>query len=116
MLAAVGLSWKDTKTRCPEGIVAACHNGSDSVTISGLYDDMCKFVEQLKSDNVFVRKVQGGEYPYHSHHMNAVAKELLDALNRVIQKPKQRSKKWISTSVPKSEWEEEKAKYASGVH
>lgn len=34
-MAAVGLSWEDAQRRCPEGVVAACHNGADSVTISG---------------------------------------------------------------------------------
>jgi fatty acid synthase len=35
LMAAVGLTWEEAKNRCPEGVVAACHNGQDSVTISG---------------------------------------------------------------------------------
>lgn len=34
-MAAVGLTWEQAQERCPEGVVAACHNGQDSVTISG---------------------------------------------------------------------------------
>lgn len=34
-MAAVGLSWEEAQKRCPEGVVPACHNGADSVTISG---------------------------------------------------------------------------------
>ena len=30
-----GLSWEECKRRCPPGIVPACHNSEDSVTISG---------------------------------------------------------------------------------
>lgn len=34
-MAAVGLSWEEAAKRCPEGVVPACHNGAESVTISG---------------------------------------------------------------------------------
>lgn len=34
-MAAVGLTWEQAHERCPEGVVPACHNGQDSVTISG---------------------------------------------------------------------------------
>jgi fatty acid synthase len=114
MLAAVGLTWEETKKRCPDGIVAACHNGMDSVTISGLYDNMVKFVEQLKSENIFAREVAGGDFPYHSPFMNIVAPQLLEALNKVIPKPKLRSDKWVSTSFPRESWGDKKALYASG--
>jgi len=115
MLAAVGLTWEETKKRCPDGIVAACHNGTDSVTISGLYDNMAKFVEQLKSENIFAREVAGGDFPYHSPFMNIVAPQLLEALNKVIPEPKLRSERWISTSFPRDQWWQPKAQYASGL-
>ncbi|ERE67869.1 fatty acid synthase [Cricetulus griseus] len=34
-MAAVGLSWEECKQRCPSGVVPACHNSEDTVTISG---------------------------------------------------------------------------------
>lgn len=34
-MAAVGLTWEEAKKRCPDGVVPACHNGQDSVTVSG---------------------------------------------------------------------------------
>jgi fatty acid synthase len=34
-MAAVGLTWEDAIKRCPKGVVPVCHNGLDSVTISG---------------------------------------------------------------------------------
>lgn len=37
-MAAVGLTWEEAQKRCPEGVVPACHNGKDSVTISGAAD------------------------------------------------------------------------------
>lgn len=39
-MAAVGLTWDETKKRCPVGVVPACHNGQDSVTISGDADQV----------------------------------------------------------------------------
>jgi fatty acid synthase len=113
MLAAVGLSWDETIKRCPEGIVAACHNGSDSVTISGLYDNMIKFIEQLRSENIFVRQVTGGDFPYHSPFMNTVSSQLLEALNKVIPEPKMISEKWVSTSFPEEKLKDVTAKFAS---
>jgi fatty acid synthase len=115
MLAAVGLSWEDTIRRCPDGIVAACHNGSDSVTISGLYDNMLKFIDQLKSENVFVRPVAGGDFPYHSPFMNLVAPQLLAQLNKIIPDPKMRSEKWVSTSTAEDKLNDVTAKFASGM-
>jgi fatty acid synthase len=49
LMAAVGLSWEEAKKRCPEGVVPACHNSEDSVTISGAYDATFKFLEHLCS-------------------------------------------------------------------
>ena len=115
MLAAVGLSWEETIRRCPDGIVAACHNGSDSVTISGLYDNMVKFIEQLRSENIFVRAVTGGDFPYHSPFMNMVAPQLLEALNKVLPEPKMRSEKWVSTSVSEDNTNSISSKFASGM-
>ena len=34
-MAAVGLTWEEAQAQCPEGVVPACHNAKDSVTISG---------------------------------------------------------------------------------
>lgn len=116
VLAAVGLSWEEAKKRCPPGIVPACHNGGDSVTISGLYDETKKFVQELTDQNVFARLVAGGEFPYHSPHMNAVAGQLVDALRKIIPNPQKRSSKWISTSYPKAKWDSEEASYASAEY
>lgn len=47
-------------------------------------DKTAHSAEQLKPDNVFVRTVTGGDFPYHSPSKNLVAPQLLEALNRVI--------------------------------
>lgn len=32
-MAAIGLSWEETQKRVPSDVIAACHNGADSVTV-----------------------------------------------------------------------------------
>lgn len=32
-MAAVGLTWEECAARCPPGVVPACHNAEDSVTV-----------------------------------------------------------------------------------
>ena len=44
-MAAIGLTWEDTKKRLPEGVVAACHNAHDSVTISGVWRGYSELLE-----------------------------------------------------------------------
>lgn len=43
-MAAVGLTWEEAQKRCPEGVVPACHNGHDSVTISGDADKVSYYL------------------------------------------------------------------------
>lgn len=47
-MAAVGLNWEDAKARCPPGVIAACHNGADSVTVSGTPEAVKKMQEELE--------------------------------------------------------------------
>jgi len=42
--------------------------------------------------------------PYHSSYLTSAKNQLLFNLNKVISQPKERSSKWISTSVPRTEW------------
>ncbi|CAL1537406.1 unnamed protein product [Lymnaea stagnalis] len=111
-MAAVGLSWEECKKLCPPGVVPACHNSVDTVTISGPFDVTTKFIEDLKAQGIFARDVNSSNVAYHSYYMNEIAPQLKSALEKVI-KPKKRSPKWISTSVPEARWGEELAKYSS---
>ncbi|KAL1414006.1 hypothetical protein MTO96_030746, partial [Rhipicephalus appendiculatus] len=64
----------------PPNVYPACYNAHDSVTVSGTAEAVEKMVEQLQTENIFARKV--------------------------IPQPKARTKRWISTSMPESRWEE----------
>ncbi|KAF3691435.1 Fatty acid synthase [Channa argus] len=112
-MAAVGLTWKECMAQCPQGVVPACHNAEDTVTISGPQEAISKFVSELKEQGVFAKEVRSAGVAFHSYYMASIAPTLLDALKKVIKKPRQRSSRWVSTSIPQSEWDSPLALYSS---
>ena len=116
LMAAVGLSWEECKKRCPEGVVPACHNSEDSVTISGPFDLTKKFVEQLKSENIFAREVKSCGVAFHSKYVAPIADNLKAKLTDILKEPKLRSDKWISSSVPEDRWDTDAAKYSAPTY
>ncbi|VDN07232.1 unnamed protein product [Thelazia callipaeda] len=112
-MAAVGLTWEDAKKRCPEGVFLACHNAIDSVTISGDAGKIEKFIEELKSEDIFAKIVDSSGIPFHSPAMVKVKDKMLKAMRTTIPNPKPRSSRWISTSIPESNWESELAQMCS---
>ena len=116
MMAAVGLTWDETKQRCPPGVYTACHNSIDSVTISGAYSDVEQCVQQLVSEKIFAREVACANIPFHSPLLAPATTGMIKALKNILTAPKQRTKKWISTSSPESDWDKESARYASAEY
>lgn len=104
-MAAVGLTWEECKAQCPQGVVPACHNAEDTVTISGPQDAVKQFVQELKEKGVFAKEVRSAGVAFHSYFMASIAPALLAALKKVIRQPRPRSPRWISTSIPQSGWD-----------
>ncbi|XP_008826418.1 fatty acid synthase [Nannospalax galili] len=115
-MAAVGLSWEECKQRCPSGVVPACHNSEDTVTISGPQAAVSKFVEQLKQEGVFAKEVRTGGLAFHSYFMEGIAPTLLQALKKVIKEPRPRSARWLSTSIPEAQWQSSLARTSSAEY
>ncbi|XP_063817309.1 fatty acid synthase [Pseudophryne corroboree] len=115
-MAAVGLTWEECKIQCPQGVVPACHNSEDTVTISGPQDSVRDFVAKLKQDGVFAKEVQSAGVAFHSYYMASIAPSLLSALKKVITIPKRRSHRWISTSIPESQWQSDLAQFSSAEY
>ncbi|XP_060796063.1 fatty acid synthase isoform X1 [Neoarius graeffei] len=115
-MAAVGLTWEECKAQCPQGVVPACHNAEDTVTISGPQEAVSKFVAELKENGVFAKEVRSAGVAFHSYYMASIAPALLAALQKVIKSPCPRSPRWISTSIPQSEWESPLALYSSAEY
>lgn len=83
-MAAIGLTWEETKKRLPPGVDAACHNAQDSVTVSGTIEEVEEFVKILQTEGVFAKNVNSSGIPFHSRHMKVVAKPMRDYLNKVM--------------------------------
>ena len=69
--------------RCPEGVVPACHNNKNTVTISGDAQAVHEFVKQLKEEEKFAKLVDTDSVAFHSHHMLKVAPNLKKYLSQV---------------------------------
>uniref|UniRef100_A0A8B9P5E4 Fatty acid synthase n=1 Tax=Apteryx owenii TaxID=8824 RepID=A0A8B9P5E4_APTOW len=115
-MAAVGLTWEECKHRCPPNVVPACHNSEDTVTVSGPLDSVNEFVAKLKKDGVFAKEVRSAGVAFHSYYMASIAPVLLSALKKVIPHPKPRSARWISTSIPESQWQSDLARNSSAEY
>lgn len=57
-MAAVGLGYEDIKHMCPSDIEVACHNSSDSSTISGPAESMKAFVAELQVCFIYCTSVR----------------------------------------------------------
>ncbi|ELU07161.1 hypothetical protein CAPTEDRAFT_216526 [Capitella teleta] len=115
-MAAVGMTWDEAMRRCPEGVVAACHNSKDNVTISGPREAVNTFVEQLQSEGIFAKNINSSGVAFHSPCIASVTPALEAALLKVIKNPKPRSSKWISSSIPADRWSENFAKSCSAEY
>ncbi|KAF1419112.1 Fatty acid synthase, partial [Spheniscus mendiculus] len=115
-MAAVGLTWEECKQCCPPNVVPACHNSEDTVTVSGPLDCVNEFVARLKKDGVFAKEVRSAGVAFHSYYMASIAPVLLSALKKVIPQPKPRSARWISTSIPESQWQSDLARHSSAEY
>eukprot|EP00102_Acyrthosiphon_pisum_P019878 XP_016657088.1 PREDICTED: fatty acid synthase-like [Acyrthosiphon pisum] len=113
MMAAIGLGYDQIKDKLPHAIDAACRNSATSCTISGPVESIKQFVSQLKSEGVFAKSVNVGGIAFHSRYIQSAGPTLLKYLKDVIKVPKKRSSKWLSSSLPETEWESDLAKYSS---
>ncbi|CAF4885072.1 unnamed protein product [Pieris macdunnoughi] len=115
-MAAVGIGYEKIIKLCPPEIEVACHNSSESSTISGPADAMKQFVESLTSKGVFAKEVPCSNIAYHSRYIAEAGPGLLKYLKEVIPTPRARTERWVSTSIPQERWEEPLAKYSSAEY
>lgn len=115
-MAAIGLSWDETKKRCPPEIFPACHNSADSVTISGPPEAIDKFVQQLNAEDIFAKKVNSSGTAFHSKYIAEAGPKLRKALDAIIPNAKPRTSRWISSSIPESAWGTPLAQQSSAAY
>ncbi|XP_065222314.1 fatty acid synthase-like [Planococcus citri] len=116
MMAAIGKGYKQIADSLPDEIEVACHNSKDSCTLTGPADSVAEFVKELQEEKVFAKTVNVANIAYHSKHIAPAGPGLLRRLKEVIPEPKERSSKWISTSVPEHNWDSPLANYCSAEY
>ena len=77
------MTWKEALAQCPEGVVPACHNSVNTVTISGPAAKVKQFVAELKEKQIFAREVNSSDVAFHSPSMMKVAPKLRETLGKV---------------------------------
>lgn len=60
----------------PPEIEVACHNSSESSTISGPAEVMKEFVQKLTARGIFAREVPCSNIAYHSRYIAKAGKKL----------------------------------------
>jgi len=104
-MAAVGMTWEEAHRQCPHDIFPACHNSKDSVTVSGPVDSINTFVDELQSQGIFARHVNSSGRAFHSKYVADSGNIMRTYMEKIIPEPKERSSKWISSSIPQKDWE-----------
>ncbi|XP_037292706.1 fatty acid synthase-like [Manduca sexta] len=115
-MVAVGLGYRQISKMCPPEIEVACHNSSESSTISGPTDVMREFIGVLTAKGIFAKEVPCSNIAYHSRYIAEAGPALLKHLEEVIKTPRARSERWVSTSVPQDRWNEPIAKLSSAEY
>lgn len=88
----------------PSDVFAACHNSDDNVTISGPPGSVAKFVESLVKDGIFAKAVKSSSFAFHSKYVADAGSIYRDYLEMIITAPRVRTSRWLSTSIPESNW------------
>ncbi|KAJ8686543.1 hypothetical protein QAD02_022337 [Eretmocerus hayati] len=115
-MAAVGLGYNDLKNMCPPDIVVGCHNSATSSTISGPTASVEVFMAELEARNIFVKKVRTGNIASHSQYVEPSCPRFQSLLEGIIPNPLPRGESWLSTSIPKEEWNNPSAQLASAEY
>ncbi|XP_012543114.2 fatty acid synthase isoform X2 [Monomorium pharaonis] len=102
-MALVNLNYESLKNMCLTDIEIICRNSGNSSVVCGPTESIQKFIKKLQNNNIHVKEIYCN-VPYHSSYLASVKIQLLSNLNNIIPRPKKRSSKWISSSIPYTEW------------
>ncbi|KAI8426660.1 LOW QUALITY PROTEIN: hypothetical protein MSG28_005429 [Choristoneura fumiferana] len=93
--------------RLPPGAMAA---------VSGPPGSVDKLVAELAAEGVFARRVNSSGVAFHSKYIAAAASQLRASLLQVIPQPKPRSQRWLSSSLPRDQWDSELAQLSDAAY
>lgn len=115
-MAAIGLDWEEAHKRMPADCFPVCHNSGDNCTISGPEKSINKLVEELSAEGIFAKAVNSSGYAFHSKYIADAGPKLRKSLDKIIPNAKNRTTKWISTSIPESAWNTPVAMQSSAAY
>lgn len=97
-MAAVGLSWEEAEKYLVPGVVVACDNSPNNVTLSGDAKELNAVVSVIKSvhPNVLAT-ILNVEKAYHSAHMAEIGEEYHQAMTRAHVKARMPLKPFFSS-------------------
>lgn len=84
--------------------------------ISGPADSINKFVAELNAEDIFAKAVKSSGIAFHSRYIADAAPKLRKSLDKIIPNPKNRSPRWISTSIPEEAWNTPLAQQSSAAY
>ena len=102
-MAAVELSWKQAQALETTNLFAACHNGENSVTLSGPGSAIDAAVDRLTQQGVESRVVGSAGIAFHTPQLDSALPAFKASLTEVVSEPKHFSERWISTCLPASD-------------
>lgn len=116
LMAAIGIGYKDILPMVPPDIDANLHNSRNLCTISGPYESVKKFVEDVTKKGIFARAIDTNNIAFHSRYISSLGPDLIKLLKVVIPNPKKRSEKWISTCFAEDKCRTEVSQYCSAEY
>ncbi|XP_067207658.1 fatty acid synthase-like isoform X2 [Linepithema humile] len=114
--AVVNLDYKSLKSICPADIEIICRNNHNNNILTGSVKSMQEFLQKLQKNNIHVTAISSNNIPYHSRYLASLKSQFFTNLNKIISQPKERSPKWISTSIPRNEWSNPTSKLCSASY
>ncbi len=112
-MAVVGMSAEELKLILPDGIYIACYNTENLCTISGPAETVRDFLEVLESNKIHASEVQTSSIPAHCRYIYDAGQFYRSKLRDIIVDVKERSTNWLSTCIPKAEWDRNDSAYSS---
>nr|XP_012224502.1 PREDICTED: fatty acid synthase-like [Linepithema humile] len=114
--AVVNFDYKSLKDICPADIKIICRNNQNSNIVTGPAKSMQEFLRKLQNNNIDVKAISRYNMPYHSRYLASLKSQFFTSLSEIISQPKERSPKWISTSVPRNKWSNPASKLCSASY
>lgn len=99
-MGVVFAPWEAVAERCPPGLVPACHNDAQSVTISGDAAALEAFAAQIEAAGESFRRVDSCGIAFHSPALRRAAARFAEQIAGELAEPRPRTQRWHSSARP----------------